>query len=258
MNKIYFAISAILLSNAAFAEGGNTYIRNGNIYSHQGQFFAGAGAATGSELYKGQDHKTGFYLNGGYHGEDFNADLAGVNYRFFGSNDSAINFSVFATANPAFDADDADILKGMKDRKISGDLGLNADIHLGQGTLSTKFQHDVTGVYDGFQADVTYYQPMNIGFADFVPYAGVHYFSKDYVNYYAGVSKSDATAQRPVYQADGAFAYKVGYAMVVPISEHLDITQATGYSRLGSDMADSPLIDSKNQWVTTLGVNYSF
>ncbi|WP_076408023.1 outer membrane protein OmpV [Shewanella sp. UCD-KL12] len=257
MKKICFAISAILLSNSALAAG-DTYIRNGNIYSHQGQFFAGASAITGSEFYKGQDHKTGVLVNGGYHGEDFNADLSSINYRFLGSNESKFNFSAFVVANPGFDASDADSLKGMKDRKISGDLGLNADIHLGQGTLSSKFKHDVTGVYNGYQADVTYYHPMNIGFADFVPYAGVHYYSKDYANYYTGVSKSEETAKRPAYKAEGTFAYKVGYALVMPITEHLDITQSTGYSRLGSGMADSPLVGSNNQWATTLGINYSF
>ncbi|GIU05242.1 MULTISPECIES: outer membrane protein OmpV [unclassified Shewanella] len=257
MKKTCLVISTLLLTNSVFAAD-NTYIRNGNIYSHEGQFFAGAGAATGSEFYKGQDHKTGVYINGGYHGEDFNADLSGINYRFFGNNDSAINFSAFVVTNPGFDSNDADVLTGMKDRKISGDLGLNADIKLGRGTLSSKFQHDVTGVYDGYQADVTYYQPMNIGFADFVPYAGVHYYSKDFVNYYAGVSKSDATSDRAAYKGDGAFAYKAGYALVIPLTEHLDITQATGYSRLSSDMADSPLVGSNNQWVTTLGVSYSF
>lgn len=257
MKKTCLVISTLLLANSAFAAD-NTYIRNGNIYSHEGQFFVGAGAATGSEFYKGQDHKTAAYVNGGYHGEDFNADLSGINYRFLGNNESGINLSAFVVANPGFNASDADILQGMKDRKISGDLGLNADIKLGRGTLSSKFQHDVTGVYDGYQADITYYQPMNIGFADFVPYAGVHYYSKDFVNYYAGVSKSDATNERAVYTGDGAFAYKAGYALVIPVTEHLDITQATGYSRLSSDMADSPLIDSNNQWVTTLGVSYSF
>ncbi|MDX1280082.1 outer membrane protein OmpV [Shewanella colwelliana] len=257
MKKLCFAITAILISSHAVAEG-NTYIRNGNIYSHQGQYFAGAGAATGSELYKGQDHKTAVYLNGGYHGEDFNADLAGINYRFMGDNNSTLNFSAFVVANQGLEASDADILTGMKNRKTSGDLGLNADIRVGQGTFSTKFQHDVTGVYDGYQADVTYYHPMHLGFADLVPYAGVHYFSKDYVDYYAGVSKSDATAKRPEYKGSGSLAYKVGYSLVVPITEHLDITQATAYSHLSPDIADSPLINSSNQWVTTLGVSYSF
>lgn len=257
MKKISIAISAILLSNTAFAAG-DTYVRNGNVYSHQGQFSVGAGVMTGSEFYKEQDDKTAAYLNAGYHGEDFNADLTGVNYRFFGTNDSTINFSIFAVANPGFDADDAKILTGMKDRKISGDLGLNADIHLGQDTLSIKFQHDVTGVYDGYQADVAYYHPMNIGFADLVPYVGVHYFSDDYVNYYTGVSKEDATIKRTVYKGEGSFAYKAGYAMVIPVTDNLDITQATAYVRLGSSMADSPLVDSQNQWITTLGVNYSF
>lgn len=257
MRKICFAISAILLSSQAFAES-NTYIRNGNIYSHQGQYFAGAGVATGSKFYKGQDHQTGIYLNGGYHGEDFNVDLTGINYRFIGNNDSAINLSAFLVANPGYDSKDADILTGMKDRDISGDLGINIDIHLGRGTLSTKFQHDITDVYKGYQADMTYYHPIRLGSTDLVPYAGVHYFSKDYVNYYTGVPTYESTDIRPAYQNNRALAYKLGYALVVPVTKNLDITQSTGYVYLSSNMSDSPLVDSSNQWITALGLSYSF
>ncbi|OBT16803.1 hypothetical protein A9264_11075 [Vibrio sp. UCD-FRSSP16_10] len=258
MKKLCLVAAALLLSQSALADAGNTYIRNGNVYSHQGQAFVGGGLVTASKFYKGQKHQVSAYLNGGYHGEDFNADLTGVNYRFLGNNDDVLNMGVYAVLNPGFDADDATILKGMKDRNPSGDLGLSADVHLGQGTLSGKFQQDVTGAYEGFQSDITYYHPMNLGFADLVPFAGVHYYSEDFVNYYGGVSQSDATAGRPAYKADGAFAYKVGYNLIIPVTDHLDITQATGYSYLSKDLADSPLIDSQNQWATTLGVNYAF
>ncbi|KIO38289.1 MipA/OmpV family protein [Shewanella sp. cp20] len=257
MKKLCFLISTALISNCALAEG-NTYIRNGNIYSHQGQFFASAGAVTGSEFYQGQDRKTGGYINGGYHGEDFNADLSGINFRFFKSTDKAIDLSVFVAGNSGFDASDATVLKGMKDKKFSADIGLNADLHIGNDTLSAKFQHDVTGVYNGYQADLTYYRPTTLGFADFVPYVGVHYFSNGYVNYYTGVSKADATPKRPTYKASGSLAYKLGYALVIPITENIDITQSTSYTYLGSGLANSPLVDSRNQWMTTLGVSYSF
>ncbi|TKB55028.1 outer membrane protein OmpV [Ferrimonas aestuarii] len=257
MKQIALLATAALLSGHAFADG-DTYIRNGNIYSHQGQYFAGAGVVTGSKFYKGQDHQTAAYLNGGYHGDDFNADLSGINYRFFGNNDSALNFSVFAVANPGIDSDDADILKGMDDRDISADLGINADLHLANGTLSTKFQHDVTGKYKGYQADLTYFHPVSLGFGDLVPFAGVHYASKDYVNYYTGVKASEAVKGRPAYRGDGDFSYHAGYQMVVPVTKHLDVVHSAAYTRLGSEMGDSPLIDSKNQWATSLGVTYSF
>ncbi|MBR9727172.1 MipA/OmpV family protein [Shewanella intestini] len=257
MKYLTLVISSLLLSQSALAAD-NTYIRNGNVYSHEGKFFAGAGVVTGSEFYKGQDHKTAAYLNGGFHGSDFNADVSGVNYRFLGDNESLLNMSVFVTANAEFDAKDADILDGMKDRKASGDLGLNLDLHLGNGTLSSKFQHDVTDVYNGYQADMTYYYPIKVGFADIVPYAGVHYYSKDFANYYTGVSKKDATNVRSEYQASSTLAYRAGYVLVAPVTEHLDIVQSAGYTRLGSDMADSPLIGSQNQWATSVGVNYHF
>ncbi|WP_028108028.1 MipA/OmpV family protein [Ferrimonas futtsuensis] len=257
MKQIALLVTAALISGQALAEG-NTYIRNGNIYSHEGSYFAGAGVVTGSKFYKGQDHQSGVYLNGGYHGEDFNADLGGINYRFYGDNSSQLNFSVFAVATPGVDAGDADILKGMEDKDWGAELGLNADVHFAQGTLSTKFQHDVTGTHKGYQADLTYFHPLALGFGDLVPFAGVHYASKDYVNYYTGVKASEATPGRRAYKADGEFSYHAGYQLVVPVSQHLDIVHGAAYTRLGNEFGDSPLVDSKNQWVTTLGMTYTF
>ncbi|OLQ77747.1 hypothetical protein BIT28_05285 [Photobacterium proteolyticum] len=257
MKKLALFIAASLLSSQAFA--GDTYIRNGNIYTNEGAGFVEAGVVTGSELYKGQDKTTAVVLNGGYHGEDFNIDLGGINYRFIGTDNDLVNMSAYFTAGgTGYDADDADVLKGMKDRKMSGDLGLNADFHLGLGTVSTFLQHDVTGAYKGFIGGAKYFHVMNLGVADFVPFAGVSYLSKDFVDYYYGVKASEATSTRKAYKGDSDFAFNVGYKLVVPVTDSIDITQSTAYTRLGSKISDSPIVDSANQWVVGATVAYHF
>lgn len=257
MKKLALVIAVSLLSSQALA--GETYIRNGNIYSNEGDGFVEAGVVSGSELYKGQDKTTAVVLNGGYHGEDFNVDLSGINYRFIGSNSDFVNISTYFTAGGiGYDAGDADALKGMKDRKMSGDLGINADFQLDQGTVSTYLQHDVTGAYKGFIGGAKYFHVMDFGVADFVPFAGVSYLSKDFVDYYYGVKASEATATRKAYSGEGDFAVNVGYKLVVPVTTNIDITQSTAYTRLGSKISDSPIVDSANQWLIGATVAYHF
>ncbi|ELR63838.1 Outer membrane protein OmpV [Photobacterium marinum] len=257
MKKLALIITASLLSTHALA--GETYIRNGNIYTHEGAGFVEAGVVTGSELYKGQDKTTGALLNGGYHGEDFNADLSGINYRFFGDNNDQVNISAYFTAGgTGYEADDATSLKGMDKRKMSGDLGLNADIHLGSGTISTYLQHDVTGAYKGFIGGAKYFHVMDLGYGDFVPFAGVSFLSKDFVNYYYGVKASEATKTRKAYSGKNDFAFNVGYKFVMPVTKNIDITQTTAYTRLGSKVSDSPIVDSANQWMVGATVAYHF
>ncbi|WP_415752745.1 MipA/OmpV family protein [Salinivibrio proteolyticus] len=258
MKKLAIIIAAIA-SSAAYA--GDTYIRNGNIYSHEGQAVASIGVGVTSDLYKDQDKNIYPQFNLGYNGENFNADLSnGLNYRFLGNNDDTVNLNAYiGHLTPGYKSKDADILKGMKDRDPAIDGGINMDINTGKGgVLSTYVGHDITGEYDGFNAGMKYMHLTHFGNVDFVPYAGVDWLSKDHVDHYFGVKDSEATAQRAAYKGDDAFAYNVGYKLVVPMGENWDISQTTQYTRLGSDIADSPIVDSANQWAAQAMVSYHF
>ncbi|PCE67492.1 MULTISPECIES: MipA/OmpV family protein [Salinivibrio] len=258
MKKLAIVIAAIA-SSTAYA--GDTYIRNGNIYSHEGQAVAEVGISTKSDLYKGQDDNTYLNLNLGYYGDDFNADLNnGLNYRFLGRNDDTFNLNAYiGHLTPGYKSTDADSLKGMRNRNQAIDGGINMDINTGNGgVLSTFVGHDITGEYNGLNAGMKYMHLTHFGNVDFVPYAGVDWLSKDYVDHYFGVKDSEATAQRAAYKGDDSFAYNVGYKLVVPMGENWDISQTTQYTRLGSDLADSPIVDSANQWAAQAMVSYHF
>ncbi|MDF4840025.1 MipA/OmpV family protein, partial [Vibrio parahaemolyticus] len=71
MKKTLIALLTLTAAGSAFA--GDTYIRNGNIYNNEGGWNVEAGVAQGSDLFKDQKHNTAPILNGGYHGDDFNA-----------------------------------------------------------------------------------------------------------------------------------------------------------------------------------------
>jgi len=237
----------------------DTYIRNGNIYTNQDSWIAEVGGAGTSDLFKAQHKNAVPLFNFGYHSEDFNVDVGSVNYRFFGGNDDLINLSTYlGSSGLAYDQDDADILKGMDKRESSADLGLNADIHLNQGTVSTYFQHDISGAYNGFVAGAKYFYPMKLSSADFVPFAGVSYQSADYVDYYFGVKDKEANVQRHAYKGGSDVSYQLGYKLVMPIAENWDITQTTTYNRLGDNISDSPIVASANQWSAGATVSYYF
>lgn len=258
MKKLTIIIAAIV-SSTAYA--GETYIRNGNIYSHEGQAVAEVGINTTSDLYKNQDDNTYLNLNLGYHGEDFNADLAnGLNYRFLGDNDDNVNVNAFiGYASKGYESKDADILAGMKDRDAAINGGFNVDINTGMGgVLSTFVGHDITGEYNGLNAGLKYMHVTHFGKIDFVPFAGVNWLSDDYVDHYFGVKDSEATMQRSAYKGGDSFTYDVGYKLVMPMGENWDISQSTQYTRLGGDIADSPIVDSANQWDAQVTMSYHF
>ncbi|ENM5814326.1 MipA/OmpV family protein [Vibrio mimicus] len=257
MNKIALLITTSLIAGHAFAA--QTYIRNGNIYTHEGQWVVEAGGFGSSDLLKDQDKSYGALLNFGYHGEDFNADLAGINYRFFGQTGDILNLSTYLTGSGlSYDQDSAKSVKGMDKRNATVDLGVNADIALGDGTVSTYFQHDIFNEHKGYKTGVNYFHIVEMGSINFVPFAGVSYQNSDYNNYYFGVKDKEATAQRKAYRADGDFSYNLGYKLVYPINDRWEVTQTSTYTRLGSDIAHSPIVESANQWLVGATVAYHF
>ncbi|AMG04378.1 outer membrane protein OmpV [Vibrio mimicus] len=257
MNKIALLITTSLIAGHAFAA--QTYIRNGNIYTHEGQWVVEAGGFGSSDLLKDQDKSYGALLNFGYHGEDFNADLAGINYRFFGQTGDILNLSTYLTGSGlSYDQDSAKSVKGMDKRNATVDLGVNADIALGDGTVSTYFQHDIFNEHKGYKTGVNYFHIVELGSVDFVPFAGISYQNSDYNNYYFGVKDKEATAQRKAYRAGGDFSYNLGYKLVYPINDRWEVTQTSTYTRLGSDIAHSPIVESANQWLVGATVAYHF
>ncbi|ENM5904009.1 MipA/OmpV family protein [Vibrio mimicus] len=257
MNKIALLITTSLIAGHAFAA--QTYIRNGNIYTHEGQWVVEAGGFGSSDLLKDQDKSYGALLNFGYHGEDFNADLAGINYRFFGQTGDILNLSTYLTGSGlSYDQDSAKSVKGMDKRNATVDLGVNADIALGDGTVSTYFQHDIFNEHKGYKTGVNYFHIVELGSVDFVPFAGVSYQNSDYNNYYFGVKDKETTAQRKAYRAGGDFSYNLGYKLVYPINDRWEVTQTSTYTRLGSDIAHSPIVESANQWLVGATVAYHF
>ncbi|ENM5777715.1 MipA/OmpV family protein [Vibrio mimicus] len=257
MNKIALLITTSLIAGHAFAA--QTYIRNGNIYTHEGQWVVEAGGFGSSDLLKDQDKSYGALLNFGYHGEDFNADLAGINYRFFGQTGDILNLSTYLTGSGlSYDQDSAKSVKGMDKRNATVDLGVNADIALGDGTVSTYFQHDIFNEHKGYKTGVNYFHIVELGSVDFVPFAGISYQNSDYNNYYFGVKNKEATAQRKAYRAGGDFSYNLGYKLVYPINDRWEVTQTSTYTRLGSDIAHSPIVESANQWLVGATVAYHF
>ncbi|ENM5854735.1 MipA/OmpV family protein [Vibrio mimicus] len=257
MNKIALLITTSLIAGHAFAA--QTYIRNGNIYTHEGQWVVEAGGFGSSDLLKDQDKSYGALLNFGYHGEDFNADLAGINYRFVGQTGDILNLSTYLTGSGlSYDQDSAKSVKGMDKRNATVDLGVNADIALGDGTVSTYFQHDIFNEHKGYKTGVNYFHIVELGSVDFVPFAGVSYQNSDYNNYYFGVKDKEATAQRKAYRAGGDFSYNLGYKLVYPINDRWEVTQTSTYTRLGSDIAHSPIVESANQWLVGATVAYHF
>ncbi|MDB1125978.1 MipA/OmpV family protein [Vibrio algarum] len=250
------ALSMLFTSQISLAE---TYLMNGNIYSNKGDFFVELGALTSSDYYKEQKDSTSILYNGGYRGDNFNIDLSGLNYRFFMDDTGIFNANIYAAISGSpYESSDAKVLAGMSQRRVGADLGLNGDINFGDGIFSLFFQHDVTGASGGYNTGLKYAHIFDFGAIDLVPFAGVTYYSDDYVDYYYGVKKSEAKGKRTAYKPEGEFVYTAGYKLIAELGENLNFNHSAAYVGLGDEMSKSPIMENDYQWLLTASISYHF
>lgn len=152
------------------------------------------------------------------------------------------------------------ILNGLRPREVGEGIGLR---------YSTFIQEDI------FSIDLSYLASINSGnhllarfyYSHFIPYrnwsfyfnSGVTYFNQDTVNYYVGIDQDEVTEQRPFYSAQNdAFEFEFDALALYPLSEKWTLNMGAKWRYYSSSVSDSPIIDSANETLLTIGAMYVF
>ncbi len=149
---------------------------------------------------------------------------------------------------------DSPVFDGMDDRGYSMAGGVGVAYRPGQWHFSVNAIHDLLGVYSGYEtaARASYVIPAGSVFVE--PGIGVEYQSRDYVDYYYGVTEAEARSWRPAYAPAGSTNPEISIAFFTRSlgggTTRLQLTHTT----YGKEISNSPLTDAEQ----SLGVNLSF
>ncbi|MFV2056056.1 MAG: MipA/OmpV family protein [Thiohalomonadales bacterium] len=151
---------------------------------------------------------------------DFNLRLSYYGERFFF--DDAIGYTLFQNeqymfnllASPTedfilFDKDffktgDVPALAGLDSRKMSINGGVELLVDGSWGDIALQIQTDLLGIHTGHIVDIAYAYSFYSGKWVVRPQIGMVWKSDNYVDYYYGVSPSEASAILPAYTANSA------------------------------------------------------
>lgn len=149
---------------------------------------------------------------------------------------------------------DSPALQDMAELDQALNLRVGGAWKLTNGVVNADLAQDVAA-HNGAQAKLRYTHhpatPLNLR-----PYAELQWLSADLTDYYVGVDATEATADRPAYQADDSLALKVGVKMEKPLSRRLTLVSSVSANSYGSAIADSPIIDSSTVWGGYAGAAY--
>ncbi|KZN38489.1 hypothetical protein N480_12615 [Pseudoalteromonas luteoviolacea S2607] len=239
--------SVIAISTAAIGQEQDEELR----------FGLGGAVVTQDEGYKDVGSETQFVPAIAIEYGDFRLLGPYASYTFFKTD----SFELAATGMlrlDGYEQADGDIFKGMEDRDMSFDFGLEAEIDTDFGEFGLKYTQDVTNTHEGYEATLSYGLPIMVEKGRIVPYIAASYASEDLTNYYYGVKANEATADRTFYQVDSATNFEVGVSSDWFFGQNHMIKADISYTSFDSSIKDSPLVDKSGTFQVLLGYVYVF
>jgi outer membrane scaffolding protein for murein synthesis (MipA/OmpV family) len=176
---------------------------------------------------------------------------------------SLYGFEVGPVAGYRFgrDESDGDRLTGLGD--IDGGLVLGGYVGYRAGTFlaSASYGHQVTGDDDAgallrFGIENKYRLSRSL---TVTPGLGATWADGDYMSTYFGVPTAKATATRSGFDADAGFKdVNMSLSADLALDDRWTLKMMGKYSRLIGDAADSPVVETENQFFGGLGLTYRF
>jgi outer membrane protein len=161
-----------------------------------------------------------------------------------------------------YDSDDSDQLDGMHNRHKTFDVGGEFGISGGWGKIAASLVTDMLGVDNGQELKVVYSLPFKNAFdinsLEIMPSAGFAWQSDELVDYYYGVRRNEARADRPAYDPDSGVNWLWGFDTNYQLNKDWTIFAGFTYYLLDSEIRHSPIVSRSYAITIITGAMYRF
>jgi len=173
--------------------------------------------------------------------------------------DYAWGFSI--TAQPRtneYKASDATTLSGMSDKKSSVEAGLAFSATVDKSYIEIMLLTDILNRYDSWIIKTEVGYDFELGNFQFYPSLIAIYQSSEFINYYYGVSNSEATLSRPEYHAGKALQLGAQTYIKYPISDSFATLLNVRVDKLPSQATNSPIVSENYVYSGLFSLIYTF
>jgi len=174
------------------------------------------------------------------------------------SDDRAFRLGLMAKARGGVDGDDAPY-PGIFDRDRSVDAGLNLAWRTPFVTVGASWFADVADRSHGQSASLRLSFPTRLSERwNTTPSVGAEWLDDQMVDYYYGVTAGETGGGAPLYRGSASTQYRAGWSLGYRLARHWQLLGGVSYTRLGSGMADSPLVSRDDNTLVYLGFSWNF
>ena len=150
------------------------------------------------------------------------------------------------------------VLRSLDERDDATEVALQWLHKMPYVDVTSSAAFDISDTHEGYEAQVKLSKAFETKIGLMIPAASVAYQSDDLVDYYYGVSAREATPSIGAYDADGTLNSQLSVTHIFPLTDHWHTSTKLSYDHLGSEIADSTIVDRSDFWAATVSVFYTF
>lgn len=217
----------------------------------------GVGGNYSDSIYRGVDNEFSLMPLISYRGERFFLQGPRLGYKIFKGD----NFSIALIGNyrmQGYDSSDSSYLSGMDDRDSTLEAGATATWDASFGKLQLGILSDLQNNHGGYQIRLSLSKRYRYGKWSVTPSLATLWQSSDMSDYYYGVTATQATVERPAYDAEGALIYRGGVALNYMLTRSLVLTSRISATFYPDEINNSPIVEDEFSTRAFLGLGYRF
>ena len=159
-----------------------------------------------------------------------------------------------------YEADDAPIFEGLKDRQDTIEAGLRAGLRTPDRRWRVELfaAGDTLHRYGGFRGDLALRHSRRAWGGTWAPELALEVLGSDYTRYYFGVADRDARPGRPAHHPGTALQPRLGFNVIQPVAGPWTCTLRAGAVWLSEEIRNSPLVDEDFELTAFLTVSRSW
>lgn len=218
----------------------------------------GIGISVAERPYANMSNKTLVFPNFLYISEHIRVAVDALDLKLASQDRWTFALRVRYSLLDGYKSGDAPILSGMNERSGGGWAGGAVTLKTDFAKISLEALGDVSGKSNGRQAALKFERDFRNGSFILTPHAAIRYADKKYVNYYFGVTSSEATSYRSAYEGASTVNYQIGLRTSYMLDREQTVFLEANATALGKGITDSPLVDKKTIPLVAVGYLYRF
>lgn len=161
--------------------------------------------------------------------------------------------------NDGYKAEDSPMLQGMSERKggfwVGPAIVWKAPAEI---KVTAEWLADISGYSKGQRVKFIAERDFSRGDWRLTPRLGVEWLDEKYVDYYYGVEANEVRGNRPLYRGDASWNMETGLRLNYAIAPKQTAFVDVSGKYYGTQVEDSPLVDSANSAGVRFGYIYRF